>query len=89
MARLRRLDERLTEPWTAENDLHLISLLKDGKRPPEIAPIMERTVGALWRRINKLGGIGRLIGKPHSSIPAFSVANEQQGSKADWGREGV
>jgi hypothetical protein len=63
MARLRRLDERLTEPWTAEHDLHLISLLKEGKRPPDIAPVMERTVGALWRRINKLGGIGRLIGK--------------------------
>jgi hypothetical protein len=61
LRRIARNDGRRTEEWTGEHDIELIVLLKEGKRPKHIAPLIDRTEGAVWRRIHKLGGIQNLI----------------------------
>lgn len=61
LRRIARNDGRRTEEWTGELDVEMIVMLKEGKRPRHIAPLIDRTEGAVWRRIHKLGGIQNLV----------------------------
>lgn len=65
---LSRKNPRSLEAWKAEDELRLISMLQEGLRPPVIAPRLNRTVGALWRQINRMGGIGRIL-NPQQQTP--------------------
>jgi hypothetical protein len=54
-------DERVTEPWTAEEEVQLVTMLREGKRPPEISTITARSEYALWKRINLMGGVRKIV----------------------------
>lgn len=74
MRQIRRGQERETEEWTASNELELIEMIRDGESAPEIAPKIDRTVGAVWRQINRLGGIKR-IREQHGNVGRLGLAN--------------
>ncbi len=59
--RLQQADGRQTMAWTGEEDLSLISMLKEGRRVANIAPEFGRTERAVWKRVTQLGGVRRII----------------------------
>jgi hypothetical protein len=60
---IRRKDPRRLAPWTGEDEMELVRMLREGMRPKQIAPVIDRTIGAVWRQIGKLGGIQRIVGE--------------------------
>ena len=46
--------ENSYKPWTEEEDLKLIQLFAEGKKPKELSQIFKRNIGAINSRIDKL-----------------------------------
>lgn len=52
---------RQTEEWDGGQDLQVKVMLRDGRSVADISRALERTTAAIRRRINKLGGIRRIL----------------------------
>lgn len=57
--------QRITKPWTPEEEESLIAAYKNGEMVSDICAETGRTRDAIEHRLRKLSNAGRLIMRPH------------------------
>lgn len=58
-------NQRITKPWTPEEEENLIAAYKNGEMVSDICAETGRTRDAIEHRLRKLSNAGRLIMRPH------------------------
>jgi hypothetical protein len=84
--RTQRAAGKLRLFWTPKEDRTLRQAVLRRKTVGQIALMLQRTERAVWQRMQRLRKLGKLgYISPENGIGRYP----RQGSKADWGREGV